>query len=513
MDWTAGYASDVEYTAGFYREQSPVFLNFACVLNGYEPIALNKPYTYFELGFGRGLTANILAASNPNGQFYAADFNPAHVAGARQLAESAQLSNITLLENSFAELAEGKVELPQFDFITLHGIYTWVTAENRQHIANFIARYLKPGGIVYISYNAMPGWATALPLQRLLVEHADLHPNRSDMQINEGAEFIEKINQMQANYFVANPALKGRLEMLKNGSRNYLVHEYMHKHWQPMYHVDVARDMAVAKLDYIGSADLPFAYQALYLSPERLAMLNSVSDRSLRETIMDYFFNTAFRKDIFMRGARRINAIRQSECLAGIGMALVVNRENINLTMKLTVGEVNGKEEVYGPVIDAIAKQPQTMGELGSVPALAGQTYGNLTQIASMLVASNQAGIFFSHGMQVATDAAKRLNRAIAAQTRYSDEYQAFSSPLLGNGISVNFLERVLYLMMVQNPKMSDAASLAKEAWKMMGPQGRRMIVDGKSLEGDEANIAELTKQFDVLLKNRVPLWKQLRMM
>jgi hypothetical protein len=30
MDWTAGYASDIEYTAGFYREQSPAYLNFAC---------------------------------------------------------------------------------------------------------------------------------------------------------------------------------------------------------------------------------------------------------------------------------------------------------------------------------------------------------------------------------------------------------------------------------------------------------------------------------------------------
>ena len=165
MDWTAGYASDVEYTAGFYREQSPAYLNFVCVLNGFEPVALNKSFTYFELGFGRGLTANVMAAANPQGQFYAADFNPAHVAGARQLATSAHLENLILLENSFAELADGHVKgLPQFDFITLHGIYTWVTAENREHIVNFIARYLRPGGIIYLSYNAMPGWAATLPL-------------------------------------------------------------------------------------------------------------------------------------------------------------------------------------------------------------------------------------------------------------------------------------------------------------------------------------------------------------
>lgn len=512
MDWTAGYASDVEYTAGFYREQSPTYLNFACVLNGYEPVALNKPYTYFELGFGRGLTANILAAGNPNGQFFAADFNPSHVAGARQLAESAQLNNLTLLENSFEELAQGKVNLPSFDFITLHGIYTWVTAENQQHIVNFIARYLKPGGIVYMSYNAMPGWAMTLPLQRLLTEHADLHPNRSDEQINQAAKFIEKLEELQAGYFTVNPGLKARMEMLKNGSRNYLVHEYMHKHWKPMYHADVARDMANAKLDYIGSADLPFAYQALFLNPERLALLGSVTDRTMRETMIDYFMNTSFRKDVFMRGARRINAVRQSELLAQTGLALMVPRADVNLSMKLSIGEVNGRADVYGPVLDAIAKQPHTMNELGAAPGLVGQTYGNLTQISAMLIASGQATVFTSMNSAASPDAAKRLNRALAAQVRYGDDYQALCSPLLGSGVNVGFLERLFYLVVSQQPKVNDAQILAKEAWKVMAVQGRRMMKDGKSLDSEEDNIVELSSQFTVFLQNKLPLWKHLRM-
>lgn len=77
MDWTDGYASDVEYTAGCYREQAPG------ALNGIEPVPADAEFTYFELGFGRGLTANVLAA-------------------ARQLAADAQLINLTLLENGRA---------------------------------------------------------------------------------------------------------------------------------------------------------------------------------------------------------------------------------------------------------------------------------------------------------------------------------------------------------------------------------------------------------------------------
>jgi len=62
-------------------------------------------------------------------------------------------------------------DLPDFDFITLHGIYSWISPENRRTIVEFMRRKLKPGGIVYISYNCMPGWAGMMPLRRLLVEH------------------------------------------------------------------------------------------------------------------------------------------------------------------------------------------------------------------------------------------------------------------------------------------------------------------------------------------------------
>lgn len=46
-------------------------------------------------------------------------------------------------------------------------------------IVAFIDLFLKPGGLVYGSYNCMPGWAAMAPFQRLLVEHAKRNPNRN----------------------------------------------------------------------------------------------------------------------------------------------------------------------------------------------------------------------------------------------------------------------------------------------------------------------------------------------
>ncbi|MRV71116.1 methyltransferase domain-containing protein [Duganella sp. FT92W] len=514
MGWTSGYVSDVEYTAGFYAEQSPVLLNFVAVLNGYEPLPLDRPFTYFELGFGRGVTVNLLAASNPNGKFYAADFNPAHVAGATALADQAELGNVILLENSFEELAEGAVELPQFDFITLHGIYTWVTDENQGHIVDFISRYLKPGGIVYISYNALPGWAATQPLQRLLVEYGDAFPNRSDIQVGNAAEFIQKLVDAKVNYFVnAGEALQARLGGLKKHNRNYLVHEYMHKHWQPMYHADVARDLADAKLEFIGSADLVFAYPKLYLTEEKAALIATFPDPAMQETLKDYSLNTSFRKDVFVRGARQLSSLRRQELLRKFGLALTVSRDAVQLKMKIAFGEVNAKPELAVPICDALARGPQTLGQLAALPALAGSNLEDVAQLAALFVASRQAVLYDATYVSQPQEAARRMNVAIASGVQYGDEIHSLCSGLAGSAITAPYVARLIYWLMAAKGVKVDPAALAEAGWQVMRAQGRHMMKDGALLQDDAGNLAELQSHIERILQEELPIWRNLNML
>ena len=509
MNWTDGYSSDVTYTAGFYREQGPALLDFMCVLNGYEPTAMDKAFTWCELGCGQGLTANLLAASNPQGQFYAVDFNPAHIAGARQLATDAGLTNLSFIEDSFEAMAAGCQVLPQFDFITLHGIYTWVSPENRHHIVQFITRYLKPGGIVYMSYNAMPGWSVALPLQRLLTEHANQHPMNSEAQLKGATAFIERLETAQASFFVANEAIKPRLDMLKTGNPRYLVHEYLHTHWQPLYHSDVARDLAVAKMQFVGLTDLSFLDIALQSFPDKHELLNSITDSTLRETVKDYFLNTSFRKDIYVRGARNINALRKAELLAQFGLVLLVPRDTVKLTVKITGGEVTCKKEIYEPILDAIAKAPQTLAQLALLPALQGQDINALTQVVGVLTTSGQA-CCYRHPLEALPKlSALAMNRVLAAQARLNDEYPAFSSPLLGNGVPMLWLERVVYDALMQDISETDHNAIVAYAWRILKSQNRLLVSHGQTLTTEEENLTELDKVIKTMLAERLPLWQQ----
>ena len=512
MDWTAGYVSDIEYTAGFYAEQAPGYLNLVCALNGYEPPALSGKFTCFELGFGRGLTANALAASNPQGTFYANDFNPAHVAGARALAATAQLTNLTLLENSFAELAQGKVDLPQFDYITLHGIYTWVSPENRAHIVDFIDRYLKPGGAAYVSYNAMPGWTGVLPLQRLLREYGDAFPS-PDAGIGQAAAFVERLGAASSGYINGHPTLKPRLETLKSGSVNYLAHEYLNRSWEPLYHVDVARGLAGAKMEFVGSAVLPMAYPALYLSPERQAVIDTFPDGAMRETLKDYLFDTSFRKDVFVRGARKMGQVRQAELLEKVGVVLTVPRANVDLQLKTPVGTFNGLPELYGAVCDALAQRPHTVGELTALPALRAYNLNSVMQVAVLLAASGQAAIYLHGGAKPEAATTQKMNAALVDRLRYANDFHVLCSPLLGNGIAADLFDRLVYGVLAQKKGTVYIDALLRQVWERMRAIGRNMVRDGVTLLDEDDNLAALRPVVEAIVRDKVPLWQQLKLL
>ena len=155
MVWNEGYVAEVNYTYGFYGELSPLKLGFASALKSVQTPNTAQSFNYCELACGRGYSANLLAATYPQAQFYANDFNPSHIIEANALAESAGTRNVHFFDDSFEEFIDR--DLPNFDFIVLHGIYSWISPKNRQAIVNFIRKKLKVGGLVYISYNALPG--------------------------------------------------------------------------------------------------------------------------------------------------------------------------------------------------------------------------------------------------------------------------------------------------------------------------------------------------------------------
>jgi SAM-dependent methyltransferase len=153
---TAGYVTDTVYVRDVSPEVSPDWLDLVATINGFEPPAAGRPHSWCELGCGRGLSAIVAAATHADGDYHAIDLMPAHIDEARRTAEAAGIGNLTFHALDFA--AAGALDLPRFDYIVAHGVYAWIDGPAAEAFRAFIDRHLAPGGLVYVSYNAMPGW-------------------------------------------------------------------------------------------------------------------------------------------------------------------------------------------------------------------------------------------------------------------------------------------------------------------------------------------------------------------
>ncbi|HZB57344.1 MAG TPA: class I SAM-dependent methyltransferase, partial [Reyranella sp.] len=190
QSWTSGYVADIAYIEGFYVQQSPARMALACLFGNVAPDVPepDDPACYLELGCGLGIGALVTAASNPGWQVTAIDYNPAHIAIGASLARAARLDNIRFIEADLAQLATSPQAdaIPQADFVSMHGLWSWVSKEVRAGIVRLLAAKTRPGGIVHLSYNSLPGWQGALGMQRLIYETGIRTDGRSDMQAQAG---------------------------------------------------------------------------------------------------------------------------------------------------------------------------------------------------------------------------------------------------------------------------------------------------------------------------------------
>jgi SAM-dependent methyltransferase len=438
--WREGYVVEKEYTHGFYRELSPAILNFVSLLGKRQTIDLGNSFAYIELGCGNGHTLNLLAACHPYASFFGIDFNATHIRNARSQAEACGVENATFVEASFGELAEH--QLPSADIIGLHGVYSWINETNRQHVLDFIARKLDPEGIVYISYNCLPGHAQVIPLQRFLSRMASSATGSLPERAAIALEVARQLNKLDADFFAVNPIASKRLKTIPELDPGYALHEYFNQNWTPFYHEDVAKDMWRAGLTYAGSADILHNFPQFTLTRGLSELLRNAPPGAHLETLKDYAHNTMFRRDIFTCGQPISDPIRLGLQLADMRFALSGPRSICKLTQKTPVGPVTLHEEVYVPILDMLSKSSMTFQEMLRAPEISISDPSRLRMILFGLIAFGSLLPALPRGMDAVRRAhTDRYNAAILAEVKPTAKTVMLASPLLGTGIPLLHLD------------------------------------------------------------------------
>jgi len=300
---TSEYVNDVPYVRHFLADLSPARLRLTAALNGLSPPPGDE-LDYCELGCAHGDTLSALAAANPRGGFLGVDLSAEHVASAKKLARDGALDNVGFLERDFGSLLEE--DIGELDYVVAHGVLSWISPEKRKALLALASAKLRPGGLLHVSYNALPGWSSVEPLRQLLLAARGpggaVHDVNSLTRARRGVDFARAMRDGGAEYFARNPDAAEMLTTMERVGLPYVVHEYLHEHWTPMYFARVAWEMAEQDLHFVGVQPLHLNFREMAIPASLDAAFERAEDRLSFESLRDFALNTFFRSDVYVKG-------------------------------------------------------------------------------------------------------------------------------------------------------------------------------------------------------------------
>ena len=508
-NWSHGYDVSLGYTHGFYRETGPDWLDLCARVSGYVPPrrGADGGFRYLELGTGQGVGLCLLAAANPAGEFTGIDFIPEHIAHAEELADSAGLTNVRFLEADFAELAQVWPEnLGRFDYVALHGVYSWVSPALRSALVRCLHHATRPRSLVYNAYNAQPGWVSTQPFQHLTRQLKAATGLPGPSVFDESIKLFDRLRAAEAGIFQVLPALGARVDSVKGRDGHYLVQEYLHDAWHPLWHSEVAREFAAAKLGYVGSATMAETMLPGMLPPALRDIVAEQQDGTLRQDLQDLVINQAFRRDLFCRGPRR-SVERGIDAAAGVPLHLIAAPADGVLKVGTAFGELTLQHMAFAPIVTALGDGSMTIGDLAALPAMRQQGTGATIQMLLLLLHSGALAVGAAE--PASTPTAQRLNAAIAAAAAKGMPYLHVASAALGAALPVTDIDLMLIDAWLATGAAANTATLADGVARRLTRLDRKLHRDGQPVDeaGARPQLEELAGNF---LAKDLPRLRQL---
>jgi SAM-dependent methyltransferase len=240
----------IEWTA-------PERLALASLLHGGPRLALDG-YRVLELGCGDGSNLLPLAYFRAHANFVGVDGSHRAIEIADARRAELKLGNLELVHSDFRS-ADDKIA-GRFDFVIAHGIFSWVSDETRDALFALCARHLRPGGLLYLNYNAKPGWNVRGMVRDFLLAEtaagADLASRAGHAQ-----ELAAKVAASlgAAGDHPYSRLLEREFRLVVEHHVSYVAHEYLSPHNRAYWQREFAALAHHVGLEHVAEADFNYA--------------------------------------------------------------------------------------------------------------------------------------------------------------------------------------------------------------------------------------------------------------
>lgn len=240
----------IPYTTSAYRIAHPRFLAPVATLLGMEPPAPGQSRV-LVVGCAGGGNLLPLACDYPDARFIGIDNSSREIEQARQAIGALGLSNV---EARCMDIMDVDAGFGRFDFIIVHGVFSWVPETVRERILSICKENLADNGIAYISYNLYPGWHFR-GLMRDIMLYKARNIDEPEAQVTEARAYMDTIARLMSSRSTSYAKVMTELSTyLKGLNDTYVYHDYMSEVNVPYHFYRFTDAAAVHGLQYLGDA-------------------------------------------------------------------------------------------------------------------------------------------------------------------------------------------------------------------------------------------------------------------
>ena len=257
-----------------------------------------------ELGCGSGENLLGVAYALRESRLVGVDLAPTPIERACATAAALGLENIEFQVGDLRDLAGGS-GLGEFDYVVAHGVYSWVDHETRDAVLAACERHLGPQGIAYVSFNTHPGGHFRRALRELAFWYARDAGDRTAVA-GRARELFARLRDLRQDSDAWGALLHSELPDLSTASTDFLIHDLLGDHWEPVWFADFAAAAARHGMQYVGEASFHRVSGPWEPHVEEGLQQLTGGDRVAYEQIVDFMVWRRFRDSLLCRTTQAV---------------------------------------------------------------------------------------------------------------------------------------------------------------------------------------------------------------
>jgi SAM-dependent methyltransferase len=264
----------IEWTA-------PERLAVASLLHG-GPRSPSDAYRVLELGCGNG--ANLLpqAYHRRRSRFVGVDGARSQIDMALSSRSELGLSNVEFIHADFLNADDRLVG--EFDYIIGHGIFSWVRQEVRDALLCLCARRLRRGGLLYLNYNANPGWKVrGLVRDFLLAQTAGMTSLR--MRAHSAQDVAARVVSSLPGGHAYSTLLANEFAFVCEHDISYIAHEYLTADNHPYWRSEFLALADAHGLTFVADADFNYSTGRVQEDVAPRLISEQITGRTVDDTV------------------------------------------------------------------------------------------------------------------------------------------------------------------------------------------------------------------------------------